>query len=107
MSNRYLIQALRAYRQVSVGQFDQETRHVVQETQDAADALEEADRRIAELEKGVMVKLKAGATPGVGLVSDLSWGRIANLVENWDASGMGVTAVVATPAGLQITWERG
>ena len=56
-ADRYLIQALRNYRHVSYGQFDQETHHVVQETQDAANRIEEllrelaaANDRISELE---------------------------------------------------------
>lgn len=105
-SNKYLIQALRAYREVSYGQFDQETRRVVQETQDAADALEAADQRIAELEKGVTVKLDEGVTPGIGFVSNRSWGWLAKLINVDDNGDMEVAAIVATPAGLEITWKR-
>lgn len=43
-TNKYLVQALRAYRSVSYGQFDQETRTPVQVTQDAATAIEELER---------------------------------------------------------------
>ncbi len=39
----YLVRTLRDYRQVTYGQFDQETRHEVRETQDAANALEKLD----------------------------------------------------------------
>jgi len=38
---RYLIKALRSYRKISYGQFDKEYSAEVQETQDAADAIEE------------------------------------------------------------------
>jgi len=38
---RYLIKALRLYRKISYGQFDKEYSDEVQETQDAADAIEE------------------------------------------------------------------
>lgn len=105
-SNKYLIQALRAYREVSYGQFDRETSTVVQETQDAADALEAADRRIAELEQGVVVKLADDVTPGVGIVNVRPWGWLAKLITEDDADGMGVAAMVATPSGLQITWRK-
>lgn len=37
----YLIQALKEYRHVTYGQYDQERRHEVKETQDAARAIEE------------------------------------------------------------------
>lgn len=38
---RYLIKALRSYRAISYGQFGKEYSYKVQETQDAADAIEE------------------------------------------------------------------
>jgi len=38
---RYLIKALRLYRKISYGQFDKEYSAEVEETQDAADAIEE------------------------------------------------------------------
>lgn len=106
MSNKYLIQALRAYRQVTYGQFDQETRHIVEETQDAADALEKADDRIAELERGVEVKLKAGVTPGAGLVSGMTWGQLKELIEKDDGGNYDLTAIVVDPDGLTFTWEH-
>lgn len=37
---RYLVKALKSYREVSYGQFDQETEYEVEETQDAATAIE-------------------------------------------------------------------
>jgi len=37
----YLIKALKAYRFVTYGQFDQEDRHEVEETQDGARAIED------------------------------------------------------------------
>jgi hypothetical protein len=37
----YLIQALKGYRHITHGQFDQERRYEVKETQDAARAIEE------------------------------------------------------------------
>lgn len=53
---RYLIKALRSYREVSYGQFDTEYEYEVEETQDAADMLErlweEREAVIQELEKG-------------------------------------------------------
>lgn len=104
--NKYLIQALRAYRHVYVGQFDQETRTVVQETQDAAAALEEADRRIAELEAGVTIKFDADATPGVGLVSGRSWEYVKAMLEKDDGGSYVATAIVADKRGLYITWKR-
>jgi len=45
----YLIKALRAYRVVSYGQFDRETHHVVRETQDAANAIEELEYKLATM----------------------------------------------------------
>ena len=39
---KYLIKALRGYRITRYGQYDQESHHKVTETQDAADALEDA-----------------------------------------------------------------
>lgn len=41
MELKYLVKALRAYRHVEYGQFDEETASEVQETQDAARAIEE------------------------------------------------------------------
>jgi hypothetical protein len=107
MSNKYLIQALRAYRQVTYGQFDQETRHIVQETQDAADALEKADARIAELEKGVTVKFREDATPGIGYYSSRTWGQLRRLIEDDDGGGFDLTAIqVDEHYGLRLTWEH-
>ena len=51
---RYLIQALENYRHITYGQFDQETSEPVQETQDAAEAIQtllnEIDRQQKEIQ---------------------------------------------------------
>lgn len=47
MSNKYLVQALRAYRHVSYGQFDRETHSEVQLTRDAADEIERLNAKLA------------------------------------------------------------
>jgi len=41
----YLVKALRAYKVTTYGQFDREDHHTVQETQDAANAIEELERK--------------------------------------------------------------
>ncbi len=47
----YLIKVLRAYREVSFGQFDRETFREIKETQDAADAIEELSEENEKLKK--------------------------------------------------------
>lgn len=54
-TNYYLIKALRAYRTISIGQFDQETRVLVPETQDAAEVIEQLERDNIELKERVRV----------------------------------------------------
>lgn len=49
----YMKKALRAYRITTYGQFDQETKHVVKETQDAANMIEKLEGIIKNLEEQV------------------------------------------------------
>lgn len=53
--NRYLIKALRNYRKVTYGQFDQESNWIVQETQDAATEIERLNKIIKELKDKIFL----------------------------------------------------
>jgi len=58
MGNHYLIKALRNYRVTTYGQFDQETKHIVRETQDAADEIERLNAKISALEEKLIAHSK-------------------------------------------------
>lgn len=65
---RYLIKALRFYRKISYGQFDKEYSYKVQETQDAADAIEELleeNEKLIKENKELRYKI-AGLGEGAG-----------------------------------------
>jgi hypothetical protein len=104
MSNNYLIKALRAFRTETYGQFDQVTKHVVEETQDAADEIERLNARIAELEKGLVVSLDGSNTTS-GMTGGLRWADVAKLVEEKEAGFTTVTFMPKTD-GLYYVVER-
>ena len=81
ISNKYLVQALRGYRQITYGQFDQTTETIVPVTQDAAEEIERLNQRVAELERGVVVGFKEGTAEIYGMTGAIRWSDIARLVK--------------------------
>lgn len=75
-SNKYLVQALRAYRQKTYGQFDQVSESVVQETQDAAAEIERLNKQVEDL---TLRKIPIGVTHPVtsGNYKRWDWQQVA------------------------------
>jgi len=59
---KYLVKALRNYRNVSYGQFDQEIEDEVEETQDAADLIEEMDEDIQNIHRELIAISNSNGT---------------------------------------------
>ena len=100
--DQYLVQALRAYRLESEGQFGEVTRHVLPLTQDAANRIEQLNIRIAELEKGLLISFGA-VQAEEGLIGVQSWPRIKALLEAGE-SPYRIAAIRAIPDGLRLLW---
>lgn len=98
--SKYLVQALRAYRDVTEGQFGQQTSTVLPLTQDAAEEIERLQKRVTELEEGVIVSLD-GKRQLFGMTSGLDWKTVAQLVHDYKHENRPIVTLVATPDGLK------
>ena len=78
MKNTYLIQALRSYREIIYGQFDQEDARVVEITQDAANEIERLNEKIEEIKQ--LVISMDGANKTSGMVAGVSWDFVAGCI---------------------------
>lgn len=106
-SNIYLVQALRAYREKSVGQFDQVSERSVQVTQDAANEIERLNAEVEALSRR-MISVSGNPPYTAGILWTYSWQDLAMALDKHD-SAFGPTTIhtiVVKPNGLETWAER-
>lgn len=93
VSNIYLVQALRGYREKSYGQFDQVTEHLVPLTQDAAAEIERLNALVTSLERRE-IAIGVGRPIVSGNYQRWGWKEIAEILDKEDGSVSFYTLVV-------------
>lgn len=104
-SNKYLIQALRAYREEVAGQYGEITEREVEITRDAADEMERLNAEVESLKQGVTIKFDPDCEPGLGLVGGMTWGTLKRVIEEAEDDTHELAAItVDEHRGLMFTW---
>lgn len=108
-SNKYLIQALRAHRLERKDQLDTVIlSEKVELTQDAADALEKAEQRIAELESR-LIPIQDYPPERTGQMTTHTWQRIASLIQGLPEhkeSGYIIRNLIVYEQTVHAVWMR-
>lgn len=99
ISNKYLVQALRAYCEKHTGQFNQETTRPVQLTQDAAAEIERLNALVDKLqERAFAIGIERPCLSGN--YQRWSWTHLAQILSEKDGAVVFYT-LVATETGLE------
>jgi hypothetical protein len=100
VSNSYLVQALRSYREKSEGQFGRTTERMVQVTQDAADEIERLNAEVAKLQdRKIAIGVKTPITSGN--YARFGWQQVAEALQQYNNGDVSFYTLVATESGIE------